>query len=108
MKETDKAEDLGSSDGEDDDKNEEYGGTKFCDEKEDPSTSENPPHNKMSTEKKDGKKTPSFIDALKLLSFPEYHHVDAYPTLCQVYAIAVAIPISSAFAERTFSTFEKS
>ena len=83
--ETDKFVDLGSSDGEDDDKDEEYDGAKVCNEKEDPS--DNPPVNKMSTEKKDGKSIPSFIDALKLLSFPEYHLIDAYPTLCQVYGL---------------------
>ena len=68
MTETDKAEDLGSSDGEDDDKDEEYGGTKVCDEKEDPSASDNPPLNKMSTEKKDEKKIPSFIDSFRFQS----------------------------------------
>ena len=36
VRETDKAEDLGSSDGENADTDEEYGGAKFCDEKEDP------------------------------------------------------------------------
>ena len=56
---------------------------------------------------KDGKKIPSFIDALKLLSFPEYHLVEAYLTSCQVYAIAIAIPISSASAERSFSALKR-
>ena len=36
VRERDKAEDLGSSDGKDDDTDEEYGGAKFRDEKEDP------------------------------------------------------------------------
>eukprot|EP00794_Sanderia_malayensis_P010422 gene10422-11514_t len=39
---------------------------------------------------------PSFINALVILCHPEYMliHVDAYPTLCQVYAIAVAVPVA--------------
>ena len=44
---------------------------------------------------------------MNLLSFPEYHLADAYPKLCQVYAIAVAIPISSASAERSFSALKR-
>ena len=40
-------------------------------------------------------------------SHPDYHLVDAYPTLCQVYAIAVVIPISSATAERSFSVLKR-
>lgn len=52
-------------------------------------------------------KTPSFLDALKLLCFPEYHLVDAYPTLCKLYSIAAAIPISSATAERSFSALKR-
>ena len=38
---------------------------------------------------------------------PDYHLVDAFPTLCKVYAIAVAIPISSATAERSFSALKR-
>ena len=53
------------------------------------------------------KDVPSFVEALKILSHPDYHLVDAYPTLCQVYAIAVAIPISSATAERSFSALKR-
>ena len=56
---------------------------------------------------KDGKQIPPFIDALKLLSFPEYHLVDAYLTLYQVYAIAIVIPISSASAQRSFSALKR-
>ena len=52
-------------------------------------------------------KTPSFLDALKLLCFPEYHLVDTYPTLCQLYSIAAAIPISSATAERSFLALKR-
>ena len=50
---------------------------------------------------------PSFVEALRILSYPDYHLVDAYPKLCQVYAIAVAIPISSATAERSFSALKR-
>ena len=46
---------------------------------------------------------PSFYDALRLLTHPQYHLVDAYPLFCQVYSIAVTIPISSCTAERSFS-----
>jgi hypothetical protein len=53
------------------------------------------------------KDVPSFVEALRILSHPDYHLVDAYPTLCQVYAIAVAIPISSATAERSFSALKR-
>ena len=35
------------------------------------------------------KKIHSFIVALEYLSYPEYYLVDAYPTLLQVFAIAV-------------------
>jgi hypothetical protein len=45
----------------------------------------------------------SFLEALRILLNPDYHLVDTFPTLCKVYAIAVAIPISSATAERSFS-----
>ena len=50
---------------------------------------------------------PFFLEALKILAHPEYHLVDAYPTLCKVYAIAVAIPISSATAEHSFSALKR-
>ena len=53
------------------------------------------------------KDVPSFLEALKILAHPNYHLVDAYPTLCKVYAIAVAIPISSATAERSFSALKR-
>eukprot|EP00794_Sanderia_malayensis_P013731 gene13731-15163_t len=50
---------------------------------------------------------PSFIDALAILCHPEYMLIDAYPTLCQVYSIAVAVPVSSATAERSFSALKR-
>ena len=53
------------------------------------------------------KDVPSFLEALKILLHPAYHLVDAYPTLCKVYAIAVAIPISSSTAERSFSALKR-
>ena len=39
------------------------------------------------------KDKPSFLEALRILLNPDYHLVDAFPTLCKVYAIAVAIAI---------------
>ena len=36
------------------------------------------------------KDVPCFLEALRILSHPDYHLVDAYPTLCKVYTIAVA------------------
>jgi hypothetical protein len=39
------------------------------------------------------KDKPSFLEALRILLNPDYHLVDAFPTLCKVYEIAVAIPI---------------
>ena len=42
------------------------------------------------------KDKPSFLEALRKLLNPDYHLVDAFPTLCKVYAIAVAIPIKPA------------
>ena len=106
--ETDKAEESESSDDEDDSNddymNKEYGAAKYYGENDDHSDN---PLNKTPIQKKGQNTIPSFIDALRLLSFPDYHLVDAYPTLCQVYAIAVAIPISSAFAERSFSALKR-
>ena len=53
------------------------------------------------------KQSPSFSDALKVLCHPDYHLVDAYPTLCYAYSIVVAIPISSATAGRSFSALKR-
>ena len=53
------------------------------------------------------KQSPSFSDAPKVLCHPDYHLVDAYPTLCYAYSIVVAIPISSATAERSFSALKR-
>ena len=52
-------------------------------------------------------KLPSFSDALQLLCHPTYHLMDAYPILGEVYTIAVAIPVSSSTAERSFSTLKR-
>ena len=49
----------------------------------------------------------SFLEALNILLHPDYHLIDAYPTLCQVYAISVGIPISSVTAERSFSALKR-
>ena len=35
------------------------------------------------------------------------HFVDAYPTLCRVHAIAVAIPVISSTAEHSFSALKR-
>ena len=48
-----------------------------------------------------------FLEAMKILAHPDYHLVNAYPTLCKVYAIAVAIPISSAIAVHSFSALKR-
>ena len=58
-------------------------------------------------EKQTKKKVPSFSEALSLLCNPDYSLVDAYPTLCHVYAIAMAIPVSSSTAERSFSALKR-
>ena len=49
---------------------------------------------------------PSYYDALRLLTHPQYH-LDAYLLLCQVYSTAVATPISSSTAERSFSVSKR-
>ena len=79
---------LESSEGENDDAGEKYVDVKVCNAKED--STDNFPLNKMSVEKKDIKNIHLFIVALKYLSYPEYYLVDTYPTLIQVFAIAVA------------------
>jgi hypothetical protein len=57
------------------------------------------------------KDVPSFLEALRILSHPDYHLVDAYPTdphfASKVYAIAVAILISSATAECSSSAIKR-
>ena len=50
---------------------------------------------------------PTFIDCLKLLTNDTYRLVDAYPSLCRAYGIAVAIPATSCTAERSFSTLKR-
>ena len=51
--------------------------------------------------------TQTFIDCLSLLTDKKYSLIDAYPTLVRVYAIAMAIPITSCSAERSFSTLKR-
>ncbi len=58
-------------------------------------------------EKQRRTRPPSFLDALAILCHPDYKLVDAYPTLCQVYSIAVAVPVSSTTAERSFSELKR-
>ena len=55
----------------------------------------------------DEKEKSSFLEVLRILLHPDYHLVDAFPILCQVHAIAVAIPISSATAEQSFSALTR-
>ena len=57
--------------------------------------------------KQSKKKIPSFSNGLLLLCNPDYSLVDAYPTLCRVSAIAVAIPVSFSTAERSFSALKR-
>ena len=58
--------------------------------------------------KQEGKKNLiSFTAALRVLSNDQYHLIDAYPELCKAYAIPVAIPISSASCERSFSALKR-
>ena len=49
----------------------------------------------------------SFLDALNLLCNPTYHLYDAFPEVCKIYSIAVAIPISTCTAERSFSALKR-
>ena len=49
----------------------------------------------------------TFIDILSILTNKQYQLIDAYPTLVRVYAIALAIPITSCSAERSFSTLKR-
>ena len=49
----------------------------------------------------------SFIDCLSVLTNKSYMLIDAYPNLVRVYSIAVAIPITSCSAERSFSTLKR-
>ncbi|XP_066925478.1 zinc finger MYM-type protein 1-like [Clytia hemisphaerica] len=49
----------------------------------------------------------TFIDCLSILTNSTYKLIDAYPTLVRVYSIAVAIPITSCSAERSFSTLKR-
>ena len=63
-----------------------------------------------STEERDepGEKSSySYHHALKVLANPTYHLVDAYLLLYKVYAIALAIPVSSCTTEQTFSVLKR-
>ena len=52
-------------------------------------------------------KRSSILDVLKLLLDTKFHLIDAYPELSKVYSIAVAIPVTSATAERSFSALKR-
>ena len=49
----------------------------------------------------------TFADCLSLLTDKRYQLVDAYPTLVLTCSIAMAIPITSCSAERSFSTLKR-
>ena len=49
----------------------------------------------------------SFLDALNLLCNPTYHLYDAFLEVCKIYSIAIAIPISTCTAERSFSALKR-
>lgn len=49
----------------------------------------------------------SFSDVLALLTSTDYNLYDAYPTLTSVYSIVLAIPVSSASAEQSFSVLKR-
>ena len=49
----------------------------------------------------------TLLDCLAILLHMNYKLADAFPTLCQAYAIAVAIPVTSSTAERTFSFLKR-
>ena len=53
------------------------------------------------------KSSDSHLHALKVLANPTYHLVDTYPLLYKMYAIALAIPVGSCTAERTFSVLKR-
>ena len=53
------------------------------------------------------KSSDSHLHALTVLANPTYHFVDAYPLLYKMYAIALAIPVGSCTAERTFSVLKR-
>ena len=55
----------------------------------------------------DNGKQATLLDCLAILSHPRYNLIDAFPTLCKVYSIAVAMPIMSASLERTFSVLKR-
>ena len=83
-----------------------------CDDKNDDevsstSDSEESDSSIKKAEKQTKKKVPSFSEALSLFCNPDYSLVDVYPILCRCYAIAVAIPVSSLTAERSFSALKR-
>ena len=92
------------SDGEDIDSYDDFGKN---DEVSSSSDDEHVEQSGNGTRKQSKKKISSFSDALLLLCNPDYSLVDAYPTLCRVYAIAAAIPVSSSTAERSFSALKR-
>ena len=49
----------------------------------------------------------SFVDCFSVLTDSRYKLTDAYPTLVRVYSIALAIPITSCSAERSFATLKR-
>ena len=48
----------------------------------------------------------TFLGCLPVLTDSRYKLIDPYPTLVRVYSIALAMPITSCSAERSFSTLK--
>ena len=53
------------------------------------------------------KNEPTLLDCLAILSDGRFNLMDAFPTLIKVYSIAVAIPVTSASSERSFSVLKR-
>ena len=54
------------------------------------------------------KRLSSSVDAFAILCHQDYKVVDAFPTLCQLYSIAVPVPIgSSTSTEMSFSALKR-
>ena len=100
-------EDIGDGDGDGDDDCYHDVDDDNDDEVSSTSDNEQSDNGAKKAKKQSKKKIPSFSDALLLLCNPDYSLVDAYPTLCRVYAIAVAIPVSPSTAERSFSALKR-
>ena len=59
------------------------------------------------TEKNKNVQPPSFRDALRLLCNKQYNFDCHISELCKVYAIVIAVPVSPAISERSFSALKR-